>query len=69
MLRKVFSVCLQNGKIVKHTVLNLLTFKAFTSLILLSVPHYHLEVQANPKKMPQKTNAIFSIYGRNGIIP
>ena len=31
--------------------------------------HYHLEVQANPQKMAQKTYAIFSIYGRNGIIP
>ena len=31
--------------------------------------HYHLEVQANSKKMAQKTDAIFSIYGRNGIIP
>ena len=29
---------------------------------------YHLELQANPKKIVQKTNAIFSIYGRNGII-
>jgi hypothetical protein len=28
-----------------------------------------LEVQANPKNMAQKTDAIFSIYGRNGIIP
>ena len=31
--------------------------------------HYHLEVQANPKKWHQKTDAIFSIYGTNGIIP
>ena len=31
--------------------------------------HYHLELQANPKKIVQKTDAIFSIYGRNGIIP
>ena len=31
--------------------------------------HYHLEVQAKPKKWHQKTDAIFSIYGRNGIIP
>jgi hypothetical protein len=25
--------------------------------------NYHLEVQANPKKMDKKTDAIFSIYG------
>ena len=31
--------------------------------------HYHLQVQANPKKMAQKNDAIFSIYERNGIIP
>ena len=31
--------------------------------------HYHLEVQANPQKMAQKIDAIFSIYGKNGIIP
>ena len=31
--------------------------------------HYHLEVQGNPKKCKKKPNAIFSIYGRNGIIP
>ena len=31
--------------------------------------HYHLEVQANPKNRNKKTDAIFSIYGRNGIIP
>ena len=30
--------------------------------------HYHLEVQTNPKKMAKKTDASFSIYGRNGII-
>ena len=29
----------------------------------------HLELQANPKKLYKKTDAIFSIYGRNGIIP
>ena len=31
--------------------------------------HYYLEVQANPKKLDKKNDAIFSIYGRNGIIP
>ena len=31
--------------------------------------HYYLEVQANPKKIAHKTPAIFSIYGRNRIIP
>ena len=31
--------------------------------------HYHLQVQANPKKIPQKTDGISSIYGRNGITP
>ena len=32
--------------------------------------HYHLEVQANPqKKLDKKPDAIFSIYGRNGINP
>ena len=31
--------------------------------------HYHLEVQANPPKIAQKNDAIFSIYGRNGINP
>ena len=31
--------------------------------------HYHLQVPANPKKIAQKTDAIFSIYGKNGIIP
>ena len=31
--------------------------------------HYHLEVQAIPKKMAQKNDDIFSIYGRNGIAP
>ena len=34
-----------------------------------TLTHYHLQVQANPKKMAQKTDAIFSIYGKNGIIP
>ena len=34
-----------------------------------NINHYHLQVQANPKKMAQKTDAIFSIYGKNGIIP
>ena len=27
------------------------------------IAHYHLQVQANSKKMHKKTNAIFSIYG------
>ena len=32
--------------------------------------HYNLEVQANPKKKwHKKTDAIFSIYGKNGINP
>ena len=31
--------------------------------------HYHLQVQANPKKIVQKNDAIFSIYGRNRINP
>ena len=31
--------------------------------------HYHLQVQANPKKLHKKTDAIFSIYGENGIMP
>ena len=32
--------------------------------------HYHLQVQANQKKkLYKKTNAIFSIYGKNWIIP
>ena len=32
--------------------------------------HYHLQVQANPpKKLHKKTDAIFSIYGKNGIMP
>ena len=31
--------------------------------------HYYLEVQSNPKKWHKKTDAIFSIYGKNGIIP
>ena len=30
---------------------------------------YHLEVQANPENSVQKNYAIFSIYGRNEIIP
>ena len=36
-------------------------------IITYNTIHYHLEVQANPKKMAQKTDAIFSIYGRNGV--
>ena len=36
---------------------------------LVPAVHYHLEVQANPKKIAQKTDAIFTIYGRNRIIP
>ena len=32
------------------------------------IKHYHLQVQANHKKIVQKNDAIFSIYGRNGII-
>ena len=31
--------------------------------------HYHLQVHPNPKKIVQKTDAIFSIYGRHGINP
>ena len=31
--------------------------------------HYHLQVQANPKKIAPKRDAIFSIYERNGIMP
>ena len=31
--------------------------------------HYYLEVQANPPKIAKKADAIFSIYGENGIIP
>ena len=31
--------------------------------------HYHLPVQANQKKIVQKNDAIFSIYGKNGVIP
>ena len=30
---------------------------------------YHLELRDNPPKIGQKTDAIFSIYGRNGIVP
>ena len=36
------------------------------ALLLSLVLHYHLEVQANPPKIVQKTDTIFSIYGRNG---
>ena len=36
---------------------------------IVSLVHYHLEVQANPKKScTKKDNAISSIYGKNGII-
>ena len=38
-------------------------------ILLLRSLHYHLQVRANPKKMAQKNDAIFSIYGRNGINP
>ena len=38
-------------------------------LIALLSQHYHLEVQANPKKLYKKSDVIFSINGRNGIIP
>ena len=31
--------------------------------------HYHLQVQATSKKLHKKTDAIFSIYGKNRIIP
>ena len=31
--------------------------------------HYHLELQSDPKKLYKKTDVIFSIYGKNGIIP
>ena len=31
--------------------------------------HYHLQVQANPQKWHKKTNAIFSILGRNLTVP
>ena len=37
--------------------------------LMRKVWHYHLQVQANPKKWHKKTDAIFSIYGKNGIIP
>ena len=40
------------------------------SFIHSSLVHYHLQVQANPKKkLHKKTDAIFSIYGKNGINP
>ena len=31
--------------------------------------NYHLQVQANSKKLYKKPDAIFSIYGRNEIMP
>ena len=31
--------------------------------------HYHLQVKANSKKLHKKTDGIFSIYEKNGIIP
>ena len=40
-----------------------------TSAAVAEHKHYQLEVQANPKKIVQKNDAIFSIYGRNEIIP
>ena len=39
-------------------------------VILSTFIHYHLQVQANLKKIVQKKgDANFSIYGRNGIMP
>ena len=42
---------------------------SFETPAILRGGHYHLQVQANPKKMAQKTDAIFSIFGKNGINP
>ena len=40
----------------------------YTLMYAFIVLHYHLQVQANPKKKwHKKTDAIFSIYGKNGI--
>ena len=44
-------------------------FCKFDFSLLTNFPHYHLQVQANPKKLYKKTDAIFSIYGRNRINP
>ena len=41
--------------------------KVYDDLIIIN--HYHLQVQANSKKIVQKNDAIFSIYGKNGIKP
>ena len=45
--------------------------KVRTLELLLSwvINHYHLQVEPNPKKKYNKTDAIFSIYGKNGINP
>ena len=32
-----------------------------------NINHYHLQVQANPKKMAQKTDATFASMGKTGL--
>ena len=45
------------------------SYPGINRYVSLHSTHYHLEVQATPQKMHKKNDAIFSIYGKNGIIP